>query len=185
MKELEPIDSIKEAVANFQKQIFIEKRPVGVHYRSWVLTADARPIVKDASKKIYLEKMKEALTKDPNTIFYIASDNLDVTNFFQTQFQADQIARYPLDSVERATVEDTQNSLIDWLLLGSADYMIGTYDSTFSESAAVRTNEERLIAIGPVLPGDTLGELFCYNRDGFIDRNNLNPAIICPAYYAN
>ncbi|HXW53122.1 MAG TPA: hypothetical protein VEL47_03345, partial [Myxococcota bacterium] len=181
MKSLKPVADIESRVDTFRQTHFQNKRVVGVHYRSWVLTADIISF-KNANKDIFVEKMQEALGDDPNTIFYVASDNLDIANSFAHRFPS-KVARFPLFSVERGTLDDIKNSVIEWILLGDTDYIIGTFLSTFSASAAMRTKEIRAIMIGPSSASNVKGDLFCFDKNGFVDQKVWNINGPCPAYY--
>jgi len=124
--------------------------------------------------------MREALREDSNTVFFMASDSQDTTKRFQSTFPG-KVYSYPFFEIGRGTVEDMQNAVIDWALLGHCDYIIGSNTSTFSISAALRTKQQRGIAIGPADTG--YGQLYCVDKNGFIDESKWHVPGSCEAFY--
>jgi len=55
--------------------------------------------------------------------------------------------------IERKTIEGQQNALIEWFLLGSTEYIIGTYQSSFSDEAAYLTTQRRKVDLGGAVYG--------------------------------
>jgi hypothetical protein len=181
MRNLKPIPALEKAVSDFRNKHFGSKRVVGVHYRGQALSADFKKVARPKFE-IYVEKMHEALKEDPSTVFFVASDSQDMVRRFEATFPS-KVFSYPFFEISRGTVEDMQNAVIDWLLLGHCEYLIGSNTSTFSISAALRTTQCRNIAIGGVDRNSNGGQLFCFNEQGFIDDGRLNSSGSCPAFF--
>jgi len=181
MEELSPVDDVKKAVSDFKQKHFAGKHMVGVHYRALVLSADVKLMARPKFE-LYVNKMKQAIEEDASIAFFVASDSPKIVDRFEQEFPG-RVVRYPSFGIARENIEDMKIALIEWLLLGESNYIIGSNTSTFSISAALRTKERRNIAIGP---GDSKakgGQLFCFEQDGGMDEGMLNFTDNCPAHH--
>lgn len=147
MVNLMPIESIRNAVDTFrQSNNLLQKRVVGVHFRSWsmeheVVEKDLGPYDK------FVEEMKKELAANKDTVFYLATDDVEVAKKFKKDFP-DRIFHRE-DNVNRITVAGQQSAVVEWVLLGHTEYIIGTYQSSFSDTASLRTKEKKKVALGP------------------------------------
>ena len=133
---------------------------IGVHYRAWNTGwADTKSsrLIRDPELKYldnFITEMKKAIsfeglaTNNKPVAFFLATDDPHVK---------DEILRDPVFSgrivftsheIDRSTVLGTQNALIDWYLLGATEYIIGTFQSSFSEEASLLTTQTKKINIG-------------------------------------
>jgi hypothetical protein len=164
LKDLEPVDAVKKEVDSFvQSQFPSLSAVVGVHYRSWGLTFDSG--LPKSNPETFVAKMQEIVKADPNVKFFIASDSLETLAFFRSQMPG-RVLTYTLSTIDRESVESQRNSLIEWYLLGQTDYLIGTFDSSFSETAALLTKQKRDIAIGPQVWDNYWGDMYCFDANG-------------------
>ncbi len=159
-KDLDPHTWVRDAVQEFQKQHEFERYfMVGAHYRAWVTgTPDETQDVTTDREHRYLNdfviKLKEAMhkplaqTKNKPVAFFLASDDptlkeklLAIPEFKGRIFTRDI-------KIDRSTIHGQEDALVDWFLLGDTNYIIGTYQSTYSEEAAHLTEENRKIEFG-------------------------------------
>lgn len=151
-QNLDPSNWVRAEVEKFQADHqFDKKYPIGVHYRAWNMGLADNYVVTDPENK-YLEEfvseMKKAKIAYPNVIFFLATDDPKVK---EKLLKVDDLKRTIVTrdvTIERDTVLGQQSALVDWFLLGSTNYIIGTYQSSFSDEAAHLTVQDRKIEIG-------------------------------------
>jgi hypothetical protein len=147
MLDLIPVVGIRNAVEKFRKENNLEnKKVVGVHFRAWNMEHEV--VEKDLSPyDKFVEAMKEELVKDKEAVFYLATDDLAIAERFKKDFP-NKIA-HRTDVVDRLSVAGMRSGVVDWILLGMCELIIGTYESSFSDTAAFRTKTKTKISLGP------------------------------------
>jgi hypothetical protein len=156
-KDLEPNDWIIKQIKQFKKDHdFDNKFMVGVHYRSWNTVIDT--YVTNDPETQYLDEfvteMKRAVALNPASRnnkpvgFFLATDDPKVRAKMLAvkELAGTIVTRH--DIIERSTVRGQQSALVDFFLLGSTNFIIGTYQSSFSDEAAHLTIQNRKINIG-------------------------------------
>lgn len=158
-KNLDPVLWVNQAVKEFRQQHSFDKKfMIGVHYRSWATSADNYSRLNRDRENRYLQEfvdeMKRALkkplheTKQKPVAFFLATDDKGVKEkLLAVPELADRIFTRDIE-IDRSTVKGQQNALVDWFLLGGTNYIIGTYQSSFSDEAAYLTKENRKVNIG-------------------------------------
>jgi len=149
-KWIKPIPRITKAIDNFVRRNFQNRRVVGVHYRSWTTTGEF-PGQESLAPKIstYIKLMQQELAKDSSTMFYVSADHEEKVKEISAGIGEDKVITYPVKSRDRKSLEATIEAAIEWYLLGHTEFIIGTFQSSFSEEAAFMTKEGRKINIGP------------------------------------
>jgi hypothetical protein len=176
LKDLKPVPQIKTKVEEYANANFQGASVVGVHYRAWSLTYDGGLQAK-ANPETFLAKMREIAQKDSHVKFFVTSDSLQIANFFRDQMPG-RILTYPLSNIDRSSVQSQRNSLLEWYLLSKTDYLIGTFDSSFSETASLLTKQRRNIAIGPKV-WVNIGDMYCFDANGRAVARDLSCAEAC------
>ncbi len=161
--------SIAKSVKEFSKNNgFNNGKVVGVHVRSWGLSNDdnrASIGTREAILNEFALEMQKAVTADPQILFFVATDNPDNIEKLRTKIGSDKILSYSNDSVQRSSLEDLKRAITEFLLLSKTRYIIGTYQSSFSEEAALLTQECRKINVGPSLVNG-LHSIICFDKTG-------------------
>lgn len=159
-KNLDPIPWINDSINAFKKtHKFDDYYMIGIHYRGWQMGA---PDVRDAgapdqSNKYvaeFITKMRAALAKplsDTNNkpvAFYLSTDNEKAKQDIMAvpEFKDRVFARS--EKADRSTIKGQQSDMVDFFLLGATNYIIGTYQSSFSDEAAHLTVQDRKEDIG-------------------------------------
>jgi hypothetical protein len=158
-ENLDPVLRITQAVTKFQKDNdFENKYLIGIHYRSWNSgPADDVDINRDLEHRYvedFLKKMKDAVnqplsdTDNKPVAFFLATDSATIKEkMLASPELAGRIYTAPYE-IERDTITGQQNALIDFFLLGKTNYIIGTYQSSFSDEAAHLTVQNRKVDVG-------------------------------------
>jgi hypothetical protein len=136
-KSLVPITIVGDAVTKTVDHEFKQHRIVGVHIRRTDLIIPLfgnRPH-KASPTRMFIGHMKTLLADDPNTLFFLATDDAREQHIIMERFPR-QVVVYNKTNVSRGTIEGMQDALIDWLLLSRTSQIIKSYWSAFSDEAA-------------------------------------------------
>ncbi len=133
LKKLKPIRTIRYIVDHFVKKYNV-KELVGVHVRRDDFQTGKERLGYVSSDDKFFEKMKELLNENPSTKFLLCTDSQETEDKFVKEF-GDKIIIYKKRNRDRTTILNTQQGLIDLLLLSKTKHIIGTYRSTFNEMA--------------------------------------------------
>ncbi|MBF0208050.1 MAG: hypothetical protein HQK53_14320 [Oligoflexia bacterium] len=148
-QKLTPVPEAKEAINGLARN-FEGKRVVGIHHRSFnphIEPNQWQHLHTGIIPPELFEKMDEALRENPNTYFFIATDNLSTIAEFEQRYP-EKILHYPHERVERDNVNSQLGAVIDATLLGKTEYIIGTQQSTLSDEAAVLTPGGKVPIVG-------------------------------------
>lgn len=104
---------------------------VGVHIRR----TDNQPAIGKSSTGTFLESMKKEISADPNTMFYLATDDMEEEKRLREVFP-DRILSNQNRCLLRNSREGIQDALLDLYSLASTRKIIGSYFSSFTDIAA-------------------------------------------------
>lgn len=158
-RSLVPTSIIRRRIAQVRRTFASAGQMVGVHYRNWENPAFAR-----APRKAYIDAMLRTLEEKPTTVFYVATDDAKALFDFRRQIGADRIRHSPSVSGQRNSTAAQQKAVADWFLLGLTDFVIGTYQSSFSDEAALMTKEQRKLNVGPRVYD--FHTIICFDENG-------------------
>jgi hypothetical protein len=152
LKALEPVDEISSQVNSFVKEHLIEQKDtIGVHFRSFTLTADshikARTTPKEREQAM-IQAMHNELKQNGNVIFFVATDSLPALIRMKKEFGEHRILSREKQA-ERSTASGMIDGVIDWYLLTKTERILGSLESSFSEEAALLTSSGIKIDVGP------------------------------------
>lgn len=133
LKQIKPIEKIRKMVDYLSKKYDVENL-VGVHVRRDDFMIGKERLGEVSSDNRFFKKMKEILSFSPSTKFLLCTDCQETENKFKREF-GNMVIIYPKKNRDRTTVLNTQQGLIDLLLLSKTKHIIGTYRSTFNELA--------------------------------------------------
>ena len=135
LRQIKPIEKIRKIVDYLAKKYDVTNL-VGVHVRrgDGGFVGGKGSVGSVSSDLNFFKKMNEILFKDPSTKFLLCTDDQETEDKFKEEF-GDKIIIYPKKNRDRTTVLNTQQGLIDLLLLSKTKHLIGTYLSTFNELA--------------------------------------------------
>lgn len=104
---------------------------VGVHIRR----TDNQPAIGKSSTDAFLHAMQQELRTDPDTMFYLATDDRQEEERLREAFP-DRILSNQGRCLRRDSQEGMQDALLDLYSLAAARKIIGSYYSSFTDIAA-------------------------------------------------
>ena len=159
-KSLDPHLWVTNTVKQFQKEHkFADYFMVGIHYRSWSTgKADDIPSLTIDKEHRYINDFINAInnaaatplsqTDQKPVAFFLATDDPKIKEKIQAIPGLKNRIFTRNIPIDRSTIYEQESALVDWFLLGSTNYIIGTYQSSFSDEAAHLTKQNRKIDIG-------------------------------------
>ncbi len=104
---------------------------VGVHVRR----TDHAGAVNHSPLEAFVALMQQEIDRDPDTGFFLATDSPAVETELSGKFP-DRILIYPKRSLDRNDQDAIEDAVVDLYRLSKCRKVIGSYDSSFSETAA-------------------------------------------------
>lgn len=124
-----PIDLLKERIDAMTARF--GPSCVGVHIRR----TDNQPAIGKSSTDAFIDAMRRELLEDPDTIFYLATDDRSEEEKLRTLFP-DRILSHQDRCLRRDSREGMQDALLDLYCLAATRKIIGSYFSSFTDIAA-------------------------------------------------
>lgn len=107
----------------------IPEGAVGVHIRR----GDHQKARQFSPIHLFIEEMK----KEPETtVFVVATDDRNERNALLEHFHASRLL-FPANTLSRFTLKGMQDALLDFVALSKCDKILASYNSSFSELAAI------------------------------------------------
>ena len=104
---------------------------VGVHIRR----TDNQPAIGKSSTDAFLDSMKKEIAADPDTMFYLATDDMREEARLREVYP-DRILSNQNRCLRRDSQEGMQDALLDLYCLAATRKIIGSYFSSFTDIAA-------------------------------------------------
>lgn len=114
---------------------------VGVHIRR----TDNQPAIGKSSTDAFLSSMRRELLQDPDTMFYLATDDKEEEEVLRREFP-DRILSNQDRCLSRDSVEGMHDALLDLYCLAGTRKIIGSYFSSFTDIAADMRKIPKIIA---------------------------------------
>lgn len=107
------------------------KKLVGVHIRR----TDHIESITNSPLELFIEAMKAELEREPDTYFYLASDDPGTEKELKTIF-GDRIITFSDKCLKRDTVQGIKDAYVEMLCLAAGSKIFGSFNSTFSLMSA-------------------------------------------------
>lgn len=114
---------------------------VGVHIRR----TDNQPAIGKSTTDAFLSSMRQELDADPDTMFYLATDDMEEEARLREAFP-DKILSNQKRCLQRDSVEGMHDALLDLYCLAGTRKIIGSYFSSFTDIAADMNKIPKVIA---------------------------------------
>lgn len=114
---------------------------VGVHIRR----TDNQPAIGKSSTDAFVASMKKELESDPDTMFYLATDDMTEEARLRQAFPG-KILSNQNRCLQRDSAEGMHDALLDLYCLASTRKIIGSYFSSFTDIAADMKKIPKVIA---------------------------------------
>ncbi|NJO68609.1 MAG: hypothetical protein HC830_04440 [Bacteroidetes bacterium] len=128
-----PSDEIEDKVGNFLNKN-LNANYIGIHIRR----SDNIQSILNSPTELFIKYMKEESEKNPEVLFYLATDSPDEEKYLKTIFPNRIITRDK--QLSRNNPLAIQDAWIDLLILSRASRIFGSFYSSFSETAAAIGN---------------------------------------------
>ena len=136
-RNLRPVDAVRQTVSDMQKRYFDGHDVVGVHIRRkdhlTFLMKDHRLV---CPTKLFVEAMENILHANPETKFFLATDDEKEEKLIRRLFPGAVIV-HEKEGSGRNTKKGMQDALVDWVLLSKTSRIIASYASSFSQEAGL------------------------------------------------
>lgn len=124
-----PIESLQARidylVSSFQQST------IGVHIRR----TDNLISTQISKKEFFLNKIDRILSKRPDTLFYLSTDDLEIEAEFKIKYGHTILTLTDKDT-NRESLKGIEDAVIDLYALSQTNYILGSYFSSFSDVAS-------------------------------------------------
>lgn len=160
---LNPVEKVKLRIEEKLKEFVKQENIVGIHYRSWKTSVERQKNY-NAPPVTSLELLREQVDSKINisTQVFFASEDLEAKKNFSMGLA--KIIFSEERNFERNTLESTQGALVDWFLLTKTAFLVGTYQSSFSDEAALITLTGKKFNVGP--KHARFHSIICFGKEG-------------------
>ena len=135
----QPIDKIESKVNQLINMD--TENLIGVHIRR----TDQIDSIKYSKTENFAELMKYEIEKNPNTVFYLATDDMSEEQYFRSLFKG-RIISNENRVLSRDSSNGISDAVIDLYCLARCSKIIGSYWSSFTDVAAILGNCTKVIA---------------------------------------
>lgn len=134
-----PTETLQKRIDAFSAQF--GEHCVGVHIRR----TDNEPAIGKSSTDAFLQAMQAELEQNPNTKFYLATDDMKEEAQLRAAFP-DKIISNQHRCLRRDSIEGMHDALLDLYCLANTQKIIGSYFSSFTDIAADMHKIPKIIA---------------------------------------
>lgn len=114
---------------------------VGVHIRR----TDNKPAIGKSSTDAFISSMRKELEDEPDTMFYLATDDLSEEANLRRLFPGHILSNETRD-LSRDSITGIKDALLDLMCLSMTDKIIGSYFSSFTDMAADLRGIPKIVA---------------------------------------
>jgi hypothetical protein len=129
-----PTDEITEKINNITSEF--SSHTIGIHIRR----TDNLDAIKNSPTELFINIMENEIKKDYHTNFYLATDDSEIKNEIKDKFK-NRIITYN-KMVDRDSLEGMKDAVVELYALSKTKKIIGSYASSFSQTAALIGNTE-------------------------------------------
>jgi hypothetical protein len=135
--DLRPVASLEAIIGSYATTL---KKTIGVHVRR----TDNRHARNHSPLEMFVDLMRQEVVNDDATRFFVAADSPEVESHLRNEFP-ERIVTHPKRSLDRSDPLAIEDAMIDLYCLSRCRKLIGSYWSSFSETAWQLGNLEKTI----------------------------------------
>lgn len=135
---VKPVMPLQEKIKNICDKL--GEYAIGIHIRR----TDQKMSIHYSPTNAFISAMREEIRKNPNTVFYLASDDENEKKSLLEKF-GNRIVMQGDIELRRNTLDGMQAAVIDLFCLANTNRIYGSYWSSFSEIAAQIKKAELVI----------------------------------------
>ena len=128
--ELVPVDTLKRQIILYSER-FTGKKIIGIHIRR----TDNVWATESSLTESFIRKMDAELASDQKTVFFLATDSPAEESILIDRY-GDKMLVHEKSTLRRDTIEGIQQALVDLYILSRVQKIIGSYRSSFTDTAA-------------------------------------------------
>jgi hypothetical protein len=125
---IEPLPEITRAVDAYGLEGL---GAVGVHIRR----TDHTRSIEHSPTQLFLDAMREEMSQNPGTVFFVATDSAEEERLLQRAFPG-RIIVHPKVSLDRSEPRAIRDAMVDLYCLARCRKLLGSYWSSFTDTAA-------------------------------------------------
>ncbi len=134
-----PTKALQQRIDSFTKDF--SPRCVGVHIRR----TDNLVSMGKSTTEQFIAEMEKELSVHPESRFFLATDDLKEEELLRSRFPR-KILSNPSRTIDRNSIAGMHDALLDLYCLAATDKIIGSYWSSFTDTAADMRGIEKIIA---------------------------------------
>jgi hypothetical protein len=138
LKQFRPVPDLRRKIDDIVRDF--GANTIGVHVRR----TDHEMSISNSPIDIFIEKMREEVIKNAGTNFFLCTDDAQEEKILIKEF-GDKIIVYKKE-INRQSITGMQDAVVDLYCLSKTSKILGSYWSSFSETAA-KMNDRPLITI--------------------------------------
>lgn len=127
-RDLVPAPAIRQALERYRELL---PSMVGVHIRR----QDNRQSIAISPTELFLRSMRAEVEREPATEFFLATDDFSEEALLRREFGV-RIHTHPKKSVRRGARQSARDAVVDLYCLAGCRKLLGSYYSTFTDTAA-------------------------------------------------
>lgn len=127
-EEFKPIKSLQKKIDNISESF--DPNTIGIHVRR----TDNIKAIQESPLYVFVSKIESEIESNPDSNFYLASDDLSVKSYLQQRFG--ERIKTNLNQATRTTIEGMQDAVIELYVLANTSKILGSYWSTYSRTSA-------------------------------------------------
>lgn len=135
---LKPVPSIAKQIEEIGARC--GEHAIGIHIRR----TDNAEAISNSPTELFIEKMEQELAQNPDTRFYLATDDENEKQKLMAHF-GDKIVINPNCQLSRNSNLGMESAVIDLFCLGNTKKIYGSFNSSFSDEAARLKGIEKII----------------------------------------
>jgi len=118
---------------------FRSENTIGIHIRR----SDNSMSIQNSPTSLFIENMKEEIRKNPQIMFYLATDDEEEEKQMKQQF-GERMLIYKKETLDRNDPRGIRDAMLDLYHLAHCKKIYGSYFSSFSDIAALWGNIEKI-----------------------------------------
>jgi hypothetical protein len=137
-QEFRPVESIQKVIDSYTKNF---NHTIGVHIRR----SDNVKAIEHSPIEKFISLMEKEVSNNQNVTFFLATDSTNEESLLKARFPG-RIIAHSKESLSRTNPQAIHDALVDLFCLSKCNKLIGSFHSSFTDTAWQINNIERVIA---------------------------------------
>ncbi len=137
-QEFRPVESIQKVIDSYANNF---NHTIGVHIRR----SDNVQAIEHSPIEKFISLMEKEVSNNQNVNFFLATDSKNEERLLKARFPG-RIIAHPKESLSRTNPHAIHDALVDLFCLSKCKKLIGSFHSSFTDTAWQINNIEKVIA---------------------------------------